>query len=591
MNLRKKLFRSLSSTINTFYVLFITSFLLLAGSIIYLVANNQVNQNTAETMDSVLNQKMEYLSFLYKDIFEQFYRLSQNLTVQRLADSTNPSPQLYLQLSEEVEYVYQRNASFVDSIYININDTYEIAHSEQQEMRPSFEAEAFYPPPTTSREGYYWRNNHIDPIFNRDQPVQSIVHLLETTNGEPAGVFVMNLKTSFIERTLTDLASQGSYMMLLSEEGYFVSPDAPHHPALDAVIYEQYQAGELTREAEEINLRNLSPYLVRYSQLGTNKWGVVLVTPKQSLFDLNAWMLLLFVILSFLLAFLIAIMIRTIRRYISIPIEQLADSMMTTESYHEKLQWPEDMPEELAVLYTTYNSLTDRNVYLIEQMTAQQNEKLELEVALLHAQISPHFLYNTLFSIKGLCDMGMNKEASQMISKLSDFFRTSLSRGKEIIPIREELKNIESYLYMMEMRYGDFFQYEINIPEEWHDYLVVKLTLQPLVENAIYHGVMNDREQGLIRVGCEEIPEGLLLYVEDNGQGIESEKLARIQAEIHTPYLGSNNEETGVGLRSVDIRLKNRYGNQYGLRMESEVGKYTRVSVKIPKLKGGDYVV
>lgn len=187
--------------------------------------------------------------------------------------------------------------------------------------------------------------------------------------------------------------------------------------------------------------------------------------------------------------------------------------------------------------------------------------------------------------------MGMNKEASEMVSKLSDFFRTSLSRGKEIITLKEELKNIESYLYMMEMRYGDFFQYQIIVSEDLYDNLIVKLSLQPLVENAIYHGVMGDRGEGLITIGSELLDDDIIIYVEDNGGGIATDKLERIRAEIKAPYLSGSREDTGVGLRSVDIRLKNRYGEQYGLSITSQVGEYTKVSVRIPKLKGNDYLV
>lgn len=581
MEIRKRLFQSLSTTINTFYVLLIILFTLLTGTIFYVVADQEVSKNTADTMDSVLTQKMAYFSFLYKDIFEQFYTLSKDVSIGRLVQTTSASPQSYLDLSEKVTALFMRQASFIDSIYINIHGTHIVTESDQQTLLSNFDSLAYLDPVTPLREGYYWLNNHKDPIFDAEQDVQSLVYIVENEKKEVVGMMILNLKTAFIEKSMTDLSMEGSYMMFLSPEDYFVSEEAPANTALNETIYQHYLTGEWDA------LQN-DAYLIHHAMLGTNKWEVILVTPKATLFDSKRSLLLLFLVISLVIAVLAGLILRMIRRYISNPILKMAESMQTTESYHEKLSWTEDIPEELSILYHTYNKITDRNVQLIEQMTAKEREKMELEVALLHAQISPHFLYNTLFSIKGLSDMGMNQEASNMISELSVFFRTSLSRGKEIISIQEELKNIKSYLYLMEMRYGDFFSYDITIPIELYDNLIVKLSLQPLVENAIYHGVMHDRGQGKITIGGGITDDGIVFYVEDNGQGIEPEKLACIQAEIKAPYLNGTRNETGVGLRSVDIRLKNRYGEPYGLYIESDVHVYTRVSIRIPEIKGED---
>ena len=169
MTIRKKIFGSMSSTINAFYGVVILLFMLLTGSILYSIANNQVTQNTTETMDSVLNQKLEYLSFLYKDVFEQFYALTHDASVQRLINTPIPSPQIYLDLSEEVNYVYGRNAAFIDSIYVLINDYYTITVSEQQNLNEFFRPYNLFPAQAPVREGYHWRNNHIDQIFTRNR--------------------------------------------------------------------------------------------------------------------------------------------------------------------------------------------------------------------------------------------------------------------------------------------------------------------------------------------------------------------------------------------------------------------------------------
>lgn len=589
MLLKKKLFHSLSSTINAFYLILILLFTLLTTSIIYYVASSQVSRNTETTMDSVLQQKMSYFSDLYRNSFEQFYRLTKDQAVSQLAESGRLSPNNYLALSEQMEHLFRQNASFVDSLYLNING-YVLTQSDQQSLNPDFNHYGFYDLSVKGNEDYYWLNNHTDYIFDRQQAVQTVYHLVKDEADNPIGIIVMNLKTALVERALLDLSLGDSYMMILSPDTYHVSEDAPSNTAINHVIYQSFRKGQLSTLDQPLEDHDGNRYNLRTAILGTNKWRFVLVTPKARLFDSKMTLVLLFSVLALLLALVAVFFLRMINRYLSSPIKKMADSMMTTTTYHEKLNWSDDIPQELVILYQTYNRLTDRNVQLVEESTAQQEEKMALEVALLHAQINPHFLYNTLFSIKGLCDMGMNEEASLMISNLSDFFRTSLSRGKEVISLAEEVKNIKSYLYMMEMRYGDFFTYTIAIPESFYNYQIVKLSLQPLVENAIYHGVMKDEKKGMITIEAKEEEDDLIIIVSDNGKGIPPNRLKLIQDEIHTPYVTGSREETGVGLRSVHIRIRNRYGERYGMSMASVEGQGTRITIRMPKMKEDHHV-
>lgn len=586
INLRNqnKALRSISSTINAIYVGIILLFLVLTGGVLYTVALQQVDQNTDETMNSLISQKSDYISSQYQDIFEQFYAVTKSNASRNLLDNNYQSGEYYLTLSEEVDDFYYRNASFIDSMYININDYYEIAVSEQQNLADSSKISSLFHPQVPEREGYFWLNNHTDQLFNRTQNVQTMVYYEKNSNGsDKKSTFVVNLKTSFIDDILSELSMDGSYMMLLAPDGYHVPEDAPINAELNNEIYNWYQNGELDQEMQEHSFSN---YNLRNKTIGTNKWRIVLVTPYRRLFGSDSNLPAMILSLLAVLAGVIVVIFQLIKTYISNPIEQLAAQMETTESYDEKLVPSKDVPQELAILYETYNNLSDRNTRLVERMEIEQEEKLELELALLHAQISPHFLYNTLYSIKGLVDMEMNEEASEMVLNLSDFLRTSLSRGKEVITIKEELKNIESYLFMMNMRYGDYFDYSINVSEDLLPYSIVKLTLQPLVENAIYHGVMHTREKSMITIGSERVGDDLIMYVEDNGVGMSPEKLNKIIAEFKVPYLSSSREETGVGLRSVDIRVQNRYGKNYGLDISSEENKYTRILVKLPLIKG-----
>lgn len=219
---------------------------------------------------------------------------------------------------------------------------------------------------------------------------------------------------------------------------------------------------------------------------------------------------------------------------------------------------------------------------LMEQIKKEQEKKKKLEFAVMHAQIHPHFLYNTLYSIKSLCDMGMNREASSMISALSNFFRISISKGQEMISIEEEIEHIKSYLFIQEMRYGDDFSYEIDVDQHILSFRIIKLTLQPLVENAIYHGVKQKRGKGTILVKGYCINDTIYFEVIDNGVGMDVNKIKEIMDALNNK---EENAALGIGLRSVHERIQLHYGSSYGMHIESELGKGTKVTVTVPAEK------
>ncbi len=203
---------------------------------------------------------------------------------------------------------------------------------------------------------------------------------------------------------------------------------------------------------------------------------------------------------------------------------------------------------------------------------------------MLQAQINPHFLYNTLDTIIWLAEDGKSSQVVSMVTSLSDFFRTVLSDGRDSIRISEEISHIRSYLEIQQFRYSDIMEYEIQIPDEIGEHSIIKLTLQPLVENALYHGIKNKRGMGKIRVSGEIQESTILLYVEDNGIGMLPDKLR----ELNTLLSGTQSKkiptekELGFGIVNVSERIQLNYGQEYGIYYESEYGTGTKVTVKIP---------
>ena len=216
-----------------------------------------------------------------------------------------------------------------------------------------------------------------------------------------------------------------------------------------------------------------------------------------------------------------------------------------------------------------------------EQVREEQMRLRKAEFELLQAQINPHFLYNTLDAIVWSAEAGNEKQVVRMVRSLSEFFRMSLNKGKEIVTVREELMHVRSYLEIQQVRYQDILTYRIDVPEEYGDRRIPKITLQPLVENALYHGIKNRRGGGAITVGAREEDDLLILYVRDDGIGMSAERLAQIREGLTEQ---APEKSAIYGLYNVNERIRLDFGEEYGLSIDSEEGTGTTVEIRLPKI-------
>ena len=233
--------------------------------------------------------------------------------------------------------------------------------------------------------------------------------------------------------------------------------------------------------------------------------------------------------------------------------------------------------EEIEELDEGINKMARKISILLENVRQEKEMQHLTELQLIQAQVNPHFLYNPLDTIVWLIEGGMTDDAVEMISSLSIFFRTSLSKGKDIIPLSEEERHTLSYLEIQQYRYRDILEFEINIPKELGGIPVPKLSIQPLAENALYHGIKNRRGKGKILIEGREEEDALVLTVSDNGQGMTPERLHEVQEAIRT------GERAGFGLAAVAERIALYYGPGYGMKIFSEEGKGTTVEIRLGK--------
>ncbi len=215
-----------------------------------------------------------------------------------------------------------------------------------------------------------------------------------------------------------------------------------------------------------------------------------------------------------------------------------------------------------------------------EQVTREQKQLRKAEFELLQAQINPHFLYNTLDAIVWSAEAGNQKQVVKMVGSLSEFFRSSLNKGKEVVTVREELQHVRSYLEIQQIRYQDILSYEIDVPESIYEYGIPKITIQPLVENALYHGIKNRRGGGRITVTGREDEEDFFIEVKDDGIGMDPIRLQEVK-----DILSGGEEKSGkiYGLYNVNERIRLGYGEEYGITMDSAYEKGSCVTIRLPK--------
>ena len=269
---------------------------------------------------------------------------------------------------------------------------------------------------------------------------------------------------------------------------------------------------------------------------------------------------------------------RLISRKISKPIRKLDESVKTYEAGGKTDIYIGGSSEIRHLGYSVQRSY-ERIETLMEEIIRQQNGRRKSELDALQSQINPHFLYNTLESITWMIEAQKNEEAVIMISELAKLLRVSLSRGKTIIPVKDELQHSRSYMNIQLVRYKERFQMEFQTDKEIEDYCIVKLVIQPILENAIYYGVGN-MDEGKITVRGEKKEDDIYIIIEDNGMGMRKEVLENILKDNNkVPKHGS-----GVGVINVHSRIQLMFGEQYGLEIYSEPDEGTRVVIHIPAI-------
>ena len=427
-------------------------------------------------------------------------------------------------------------------------------------------------------EGYI-SQPHVESIFPGWYPwVVTMIEPLES-DGEEAWV-ALDLRFASISSYINNVGiGQHGYCFLMDESGIL------YHPQ-QQLIYSQLKS-EDTDTLANLPDGTYSESNVIYvlQTVEGSPWRVVGVSYVDELVTSSLWenfWLLALAAVAILLAALVSSIV--ISRALSRPLKGLSRAMRQFEKNADTFTYaPVGGAREVQELSESFSHMVVKIQHLMETVRREEINLRKTELKALQAQINPHFLYNTLDSIAWMCEQGRNDEAVQMVNALAQLFRISISRGHELIPIRSELRHAESYLKIQKHRYKNQFSYRFDVDESCLDFLCNKITLQPIIENAIYHGINGLVDEGEIVITLRADGSDVVFTVADNGVGMEEEQIQAILRK-------ERSDHTGIGIKNVNDRLKIYFGEGYGITIDSEPDVGTTVTIRMPQVREeGEY--
>lgn len=553
--------------------------ILLIGISLYSQLSRQLTTTIREENQSLINQVNRsvdsYLRTIMKLSDSLYYGAIKN------ADLSNKS------VNNEITLLYDNNKDSVENIALLSQDGVLLEAVPAARLKSNLDVtgEPWFQTSLEKTENMHFSTPKVQKLFDSSDVqyrwVISLSRAVEVTKGPSTaqGVLLVDIRYSSLEQLLENIPlGNGGYIYMISSDGEII-----YHPKMqliDSGLVEENNIEASTYRDGSYNenfhgeKRNITVKSVGYTG-----WKIIGVTPERGI-SLNSLKTKLFVV--FILAFFLFIL-ALINAYISSrvtnPISELEKSVNALESGALDAQVAIGGSYEIQHLGTSIQQMAQQIQVLMDDVVAEHESKRKSEFDTLQSQINPHFLYNTLDIIVWMIENEQQSQAVKAVTALARFFRISLSKGKSIIPVRDELEHVRNYLMIQEMRFKNRFTYDIQAEEEVLELGSLKLMLQPLVENAIYHGMEFMDGDGEIII-CAYLEEDSLYFsVSDNGLGMTKERVDSLLTAVNPVISGRG---SGIGVKNVNERIHLYFGEEYGLRIESEPDEGTTIYIRIP---------
>ena len=431
---------------------------------------------------------------------------------------------------------------------------------------------------------------HIRDLFDRNENsyswVISLSRAVEVTDEGKAtqALLLINLNYRYFEEIFSNVnLGNGGYVYLTNDRG-----DIIWHPKQNEIYSGRFNednkyAATLKDGITVENLRGKNITL-NVRTIGYTGWKLVGVTPSAAL-GIDGIKFRFFVLfVADLFLFLLAMINAFISDKISNPIKRLDGSVREIESGNLDVEIVPSGSYEVEHLGKSIKNMLGRIKVLMSDLVAEHNAKRKSEFDTLQSQINPHFLYNTLDIIVWMIENENSDKAVNIVTALAKFFRISLSKGKNIITVKDEVEHVRNYLMIQNMRFKNRFEYSIDVDEEVLSYSSLKLMLQPLVENAIYHGMEFMDGDGEIDVKVFKEDDSLYFTITDNGLGMSEDMVETLLSKDFVP----SKKGSGIGVKNVNERIKLYFGSEYGLKVESEPDEGTKITIHLPAVVYGE---
>lgn len=464
---------------------------------------------------------------------------------------------------------------FISSIYIfdTQNQRYGIDKLPLKSLKINDITDAsWYQDAVDARGGFILRLNAGD--IYEDISGQQYISLIRVINDiytqKPIGILILNISDSSFRNSYREILSEyGTDIMILDQSNNIVVDFSEFDSSYVSRLIENEDQNSIV---EKINGKN---YLISILRMQKYDWSIISTIPFEELSkESYAFNTAALSILAFN-AFLMFLGSLAVSKMISAPIKKLLDSMKGVEKGEFEKVNIDAGNDEIGSLRDAYNIMIEEIKKLINKVVHEQKVKRKAELNVLQAQIKPHFLYNTFDAISSLALMGKNDQVYKVMKFLGSYYRVSLSKGSEVISIKDEVEVVRNYASIQQVRYGDIFDIHYDIDDRANNYKIPKLVLQPLVENALYHGIKPKGEKGNITIHVKYLGDFIELSVEDDGVGMDKGTIEQIlNNEV-------KDEIKSFGLKGTIERLKIFYGINNPVTIESSENG-TKVIIRIP---------
>ena len=571
--------------------------ILLSGIMMYILGTGQVKENSKYLIANTTRQTAAVVDSKLELTLGKCSELNKTLALWRMInhpytkDSKTNEYQDMITVHKFLQGIYNDSNGAIDSIafqtvYGNrLNVYYDMVYDYSELSWNTFK--------DGRQDSLFWMNAHEDQVFSTRIPreVFSLVVPYSNTKKEYTGLLVINFKGQYFRELLNEAQiSRNGYVFLLSSDGCLMPELGDSRYRLDEGQLDELRGAAGSGDCEIWDREAKELLDVHYTSLSTNGWTAVSVTPHSDLYSTLDNFKAVFLMIIAAAGILSVIVSAFCSRYVSRPIKELSEQVLEFEQNREVV-FGVEAGYEITTLAGGLNHLKETIDQLLKRVREEQKQKSHLELMIMQAQIKPHFLYNTLGSIKALADLKESEKASSMCESLIQFYRISLSNGKSVITLGMEMEMADNYLRILEYRYGGTFEYSFDIDEELSHAKIPRMTLQPLVENAVYHGIKQKDCKGMILVSGRA-EEGLMtITVFDDGAGMDEDTLYQLREDIKEEEIAPG-KQGGFAMRNVYMRLKGFYGEKAGMKIDSVKGVYTQVQITVPLdvMEGISYV-